>query len=226
MIISIKLDGVANFRATWFSTASLSVFLVLIASVLLTSGCTVNNSVLYEISCIDGNCAHPLDVIDSTLMSKVMFVEQIDQMGCGAAVLSAVLAYWDKSISYNSIISEYHSKSGSGYSVGELKAITLDNGLIAISLQMTEEILKNNLINGRPIIVPIKKFIFKYANFLPDFIPFKDKLMFDHFVVVFGFDEHGYWVMDPSEGYLYLPSSTFREMWGLQRFVGLLISSK
>ena len=91
---------------------------------------------------------------------------------------------------------------------------------------MSEKILKENLSKGRPVIVAVKKYIFKYASMLPDFIPFKDKITFSHFLVIFGFGDRGYWVMDPAEGYMYLTAEALREMWGRQRFVGLLISSK
>jgi len=207
-------------------------FPILVIATLLLSGCASNDSRQFESSCVEGNCTHPLDVLNPTNVlktakfSRVKYVEQIDKRGCGAATLSSVLSYWDKPVTYESIVSKYPSTSVKGYSVGELKSIAVKYNLLAYSMQMSEKILKKNLAKGRPVIVAVKKYIFKYIGMLPDFIPFKDKVTYSHFLVIFGFSEKGYWVMDPAEGYMYLTAESLREMWKPQRFVGLLISSK
>ena len=215
---------------TWF--VPFCSFLILVIATLLLSGCASDDSRPFESSCVEGNCTHPLDVLNPTNVlktakfSRVKFVGQIDQRGCGAATLSSVLSYWDKPVTYESIVSKYPSASVEGYSVGELKSIAVKYNLLAYSMQISEKTLKENLAKGRPIIVAVKKYIFKHTSILPDFIPFKDKVTYSHFLVIFGFSEKGYWVMDPAEGYMYLAAETLKEMWNRQRFVGLLISSK
>ncbi|MBT6529808.1 MAG: hypothetical protein HOK99_02730 [Betaproteobacteria bacterium] len=199
---------------------------VMMTASLLLVGCVTNDAGMLESSCIDGNCTHPVDTLNSINISKVKFVQQIDQKGCGAATISSLLTYWDKPVSYENIVSKYPSTSTEGYNVGELKSIASKYDLAAYSLQMTEKFLKENLAKGRPIIIAVKKYIFKYARILPEFVPFKGQITYSHFLVVFGYNENGYWVMDPAEGYKYLAADTLREMWRRQKFVGLLISAK
>jgi len=91
---------------------------------------------------------------------------------------------------------------------------------------MSEKNLKKNLAMGRPIIIAVKKNIFKYINILPDFIPFKEYITYSHYLVVFGYNDEGYWVMDPAKGYYFVTNKALIEMWSRQKFVSLLISSK
>jgi uncharacterized protein YvpB len=77
---------------------------------------------------------------------------------------------------------------------------------------MSEQSLKENLEKGRPIIIAVKKYIFKYASVLPSFIPFKDQIKYSHYLLVFGFNDKGYWVMDPAGGYKFLSAETLRHM--------------
>jgi len=220
---------VLNIKNKYESQYTLSphvIFNIVIISLFLLSGCQSTNIGLLENSCIEGKCIHPLDSLKSINLSRLKYVKQIDQHGCGAATISALLEYWDNPVSYKSIILNYPSKSALGYSIGELKNIVSKYGLAAYSLQMSEKNLKKNLAMGRPIIIAVKKNIFKYINILPDFIPFKEYITYSHYLVVFGYNDEGYWVMDPAKGYYFVTNKALREMWSRQKFVSLLISSK
>ena len=225
MIFS-KLTKFVSIKAAFLKIAPFFVVRSIIAVTLLLVGCVANEFPQVENSCSIGRCINPVDVLKSVTASKVKFVEQIDQKGCGAAAISSILAYWDSPVSYGKIISEFPAASAEGYSVGELKAIASKYNLAAYSLQMTEINLKENLSKGRPIIIAVKKYVFGFFEKLPSFVPFKEQTTYSHFLVVFGFDAKGYWVMDPAEGYSYLTAETLISMWKGQKFVGLLISSK
>ena len=201
-------------------------FRIVVIVIVLLSGCQNNNLGLLENSCVEGECIHPLDALNSINLSRLKYVKQLDQKGCGAATISSLLEYWDKPVSYETIVLNYPSKSEKGYAVGELKYIALEYDLVAYSLQMSEKSLRKNLEMGRPIIIAVKKYIFEYIKILPDFLPFKDQITYSHFLVVFGYNDDGYWIMDPAEGYNFVTTDALREMWGRQKFVGLLISSK
>tara|TARA_R110000823_G_C15877403_1_gene494714 strand:+ start:593 stop:1213 length:621 start_codon:yes stop_codon:yes gene_type:complete len=199
---------------------------VVIISLVLLGGCQKSNLSLLENSCSEVGCIHPLDALKSINLSRLNYVKQLDQKGCGAAAISSLLEYWDKSASYESIVLKYPSASTKGYAVGELKYIASEYGLAAYSLQMSEKSLRKNLSMGRPIIIAVKKYIFDYINVLPNFLPFKEYITYSHYLVVFGYNDEGYWVMDPAKGYYFVTNKALKEMWSRQKFVSLLISSK
>ncbi|MBO37978.1 MAG: hypothetical protein CMM75_02210 [Rhodospirillaceae bacterium] len=204
----------------------LKFFKLSVFSALLLVGCSTNDAVMFESNCFNGKCIHPLESIQSTKLSKIKFVKQIDQKGCGAATLSSVLNYWNKKVSYDTIMSEFPSVSNEGYSIGELKSIAIRYNLFSYSASMSLKFLKNNLKKGRPVIIAVKKAIFKYTDLVPDFLPLKDFITYSHFMIVFGFNNNGYWVIDPAEGYKYLASDQLFTMWERHNFAGLLISSR
>lgn len=193
-------------------------------------GC--GGSLSSQIDCLDEvACIHPLDIPQlksntEAIISRVNFVEQIDQTGCGAAVLSSVMAYWGISKSYDYIISKYPQRSELGYTLGELKQIASQQGLLSFSLIMNETNLIKQLEKGRPIIVPVKVFLSKFYEYLPNFTPFLGALKFSHYLVIFGFDNAGYWIMNPASGYSYLERDEFLKMWKEHKNAGLLISEK
>lgn len=199
---------------------------IMVIGITLLTGCQTKTLGLLENSCIEGECIHPLDALNSIKLSRVKFVKQLDQKACGAATISSLLQYWGKPVSYGSIVLNYPPAAAEGYAVGELKYIASEYDLAAYSLQMSEPTLKAHLAKGRPIIIAVKKFIFEYFTMLPEFLPFKDYVTFSHYLVVFGSSDKGYWVMDPAVGYQFVPSDELIQMWSRQRFVGLLISSK
>ena len=212
-------------HAARFGFAPQGLLGTMVIAALFLSSCDTDNLGLLENYCVEGECTHPLDILNSIKLSRLNYVKQVDQKGCGAAALSSVLNYWDKPVSYESIVTKYPSAAAEGYSVGELKYIASKSGLIAYSLQMSEKTLKENLAKGRPIIIAVKDYLFKYINILPDFLPFKDQVTYSHYLVVFGYSDKGYWVMDPAEGYKYVSFDKLNIIWKRHNFVGLLVSS-
>ena len=150
-------------------------FGIMVSAIVLLTGCQTNNLALLENSCVEGECIHPLDVLNSIKLSRVKYVKQLDQKGCGAATISSLLEYWDKPVSYESIVLNYPPTAAEGYAVGELKYIASKYGLVAYSLQMSEKHLKENLAKGRPIIIAVKKYVFGFFEKLPSFVPFKEQ---------------------------------------------------
>ena len=185
---------------------------------------------LTEIGCSnDTVCLHPLEIADEkynekAVITRANFVRQDNQTGCGAAVLSSVVSYWGKTLSYKEIIEKHPQKSDLGYTVGELKKIANAHGLLAYSLIMNEKILKEQIKKGRPVIIPVKIFFLKAYKYLPEFLPFLDNLTFSHFLVVFGFDQDNFWVMNPANGYERIKSEDLINSWKRHNYAGLLIS--
>ena len=135
----------------------------------------------------------------------VPFVGQSSQKDCGAAALSAVGQYWDFDMTPRAILRKYPLKpDASGYSMGELKRIAQKEGLAAFVVSGQFSLIEEQILSGRPLIVPLKI----------DTIPMIIKPV-DHYVIVVGMSKARSTVilMDPQKGIITLKRMDFLKAW-------------
>ncbi len=199
--------------------------LVILIILFATSGCSTTHMI---------KSVHDERVLDS--LSKAQFVQvsfeqQLTDYGCGAAVLISVLRYWDVAKDQGYIVGHYPPRSNNGYTLGELKVIAKKIGLYAFAIKGKLFNIKEQLLKGRPVIVPIKvdsDYITEGASpFIGLISRYITKLLtpsYDHYVVVFGYDKKLIWVMDPVMGIRSINIAQFLEMWESEQNAMLLVS--
>lgn len=161
------------------------------------------------------------NIAENSKYVDVKYEKQLTNYSCGLAALTSVIKYWGGNINQELLISKYPPKSDVGYSIGELKEISADYGALAFSMKSDLHFIEEQLLLGRPTIVPLKKYIKLPLIF--DFLPFTKftynflsrHLMPDlnHFVVVCGIYENNLWIMNSSKGIELVKIIDFENMW-------------
>lgn len=167
-------------------------------------------------------------------------VRQSGDKACGAAATESVLKYWGKEASQEFLVSRY-PLSQSGYSMAEMKQMCIDQGMTTFLLSLgtaTDEMgaplaptafLRQQLKKGRPMIIAVRRSAFErlrskcppayylLAGFVGSGLPLKE-----HFVVIFGFRDDRFLVMDPNFGLYDIQRERLIGQWRPMKYAALL----
>jgi len=147
---------------------------------------------------------------------------QTEGPSCGIHALASVVNYWLGPSTLNGSV--YHRanppKNNAGYAMEELLIIARELGLLASAVRMPAPALKEELERGRPVLVPVKvPSIYIQQRVLPvGDLPLigglqrfmignaaaasegAKTLLIDHYLVVVGYDQDNFVVMEPVMG--------------------------
>ncbi len=159
----------------------------------------------------------------ASMIDNIKLEKQADKYDCGIASLVSVLDYWNVEAEQSAVSRDYPLRSGKeGYSIVELKNIAKDYNSKAFVLQGNKDFLREQILLGRPVIVPI----FVVGSWEVMF--FGKRIYgepYNHYVVAFGFSEDKIWVMDPDKGFKAIPFDRFLKMWEVNDHVCLLVAN-
>jgi len=159
----------------------------------------------------------------TSIIDNVKLEKQSDKYDCGIAALVSVLDYWNIEATQSVVSRDYPLRSGKeGYSMGELKKIAKDYDSQAFVLQGNKDFLREQILLGRPVIIPI----FVVGSW--EVKLFGKRIYgdpYNHYVVAFGFSEDKIWVMDPDKGFKAIPFDRFLKMWEVNDHVCLLVAN-
>jgi predicted double-glycine peptidase len=175
----------------------------------------------------------PLDanINDQGKIVTIEYIKQLESYSCGAASLEMVSSYWGKKIRQQDLIdSANETIKETGFSLGELKANALENGLKAISFSGSRQILEAQISKGRPVIValslPYNRSV--QSPFFRSFPASKGAAFFmdsySHYVVVLGITPQDIIVMDPLTGIDTYSYTEFDKHWSERSYGALLIT--
>lgn len=163
---------------------------------------------------------------------KVPFHEQQTKYGCGLAVLASLADYWGLSLKQDALLEKYPPSSiRDGYSISEISLIARKSGLHAYIIKGDIDLLKQQLIKGRPSIVPLVLDPDYYyggayapllapARFVADLVEAK----YSHYVIAVGFADGFVQVLDPVLGSREVNTPDFLSMWKPKQNAMVLIS--
>lgn len=166
----------------------------------------------------------------------VAFVAQHNGYSCGLACLVSVLAYWNDPVSQEELLR--HSppeNTKTGYRVGELKDIATGRKKLAYAMTAQTGFLEQQILNGRPVIVPLEMeynhYLFNFMRSIPVYGRFFEYVTerfvpkFSHFVTVFAVSRTTIWVMDPLFGIKAIPKGEFESMWAAKKRAMLQVAA-
>jgi hypothetical protein len=159
----------------------------------------------------------------NALVLSVEHDRQTDGPSCGAHVLASVINYWrgPGTIAGNSIYGATPPANPTGYSIAELLTLARANGLLANGVRLDDAAIIRELESGRPVLVALRlpsiyvqnrtfpganAPIVGYAGSLLSYrvgrlSEFTGLEMVDHYVLVVGYDDDRYVVLEPVMGY-------------------------
>lgn len=194
--------------------------------VVLTNGCA--GRFIYS---LDDSRITPR--IEESRIAQVGFEEQAAPYSCGLAALVSVLKYWEIEADQRTLLEEHPPKTvESGYTIGELKEIAVLEGAHAFSFKADTAFLVKQLELGRPVIVPV---VMRARSPKWEQVPviglsyrivtsvFSRKV--NHFLVICGLTEDGFWVMDPKLGFMEYTQNELEKMRTGMDFACLLAAS-
>lgn len=203
--------------------ASLAIILLSLSA----AGCAVSpTSSISEFA--ENSGSNSFEVFDRALTSSSALVldlqhdRQRSGPSCGAHVLASVVNYWRPgTVTGDAIFSQTPPADGMGYSMTELLALARAQNLLASAVAMPREGLIRELEAGRPVLVPVRlPSIYVQQRALPGGdIPvvglarnsliyragrvseFSNLAMVNHYLLVVGYDEDRFVVLEPVMGY-------------------------
>lgn len=194
----------------------------------------LNLVIVTALSILLSACSNSYQKPKNIQLIGLEYEPQLEIYSCGSAVLTSVINYWKhgKPIAEKTILNSYPPNDiKKGYSLGELKTISRSIGLNAFTLVMTDQQLKSHINKRRPIIVPLT---LKPGD-LSDSILKKtmtysliaDTLTgeIDHFVIVIGYDNQGYYISSPNQSFIHISYDNFKQFWGVMKNAALILSS-
>ncbi len=138
------------------------------------------------------------------------FIRQQASVTCGLAALASVADFWGRWFDQMRAFRETPPADLSGgYSLGELKSLARSLDLEAFAVPGDESFVLQQLRQGRPSIVPVRK-IYKTSNFALTTVGFIDAI--DHYVVVAGALGTEILLVDPEDGFVKVDRDLFRAM--------------
>jgi len=175
-------------------------------------------------------------LLEETTYVTVAFVAQHNDYSCGLACLVSVLAYWDDPVSQAELLRRSPPENTkTGYRVDELKDIATGRNKLAYALTGGTEFLELQIMNGRPIIVPLEMeynhYMFNFMRKIPlygrffEYVTERFVPKFSHFVTVFAVSRATIWVMDPLFGVKAIPRDEFEPMWAAKKRAMLLVAT-
>jgi ABC-type bacteriocin/lantibiotic exporter with double-glycine peptidase domain len=138
------------------------------------------------------------------------FPQEIYQ--CGPACLSEVFHYWGKKISPEEIASEIYSKSAKGTLTLDMVLFPERNGFTAKQFKGDIGAIQKNIDEGYPLVIMVDLGFSFYKK--------------NHFLVIFGYNEDGFYAHTGKEESKFLPIKSFLKTWEKTNFWTLLITPK
>jgi predicted double-glycine peptidase len=157
------------------------------------------------------------------LVLPVAHDRQTSGPSCGAHALASVVNYWrgPGTLSGEGLYQESPPARAAGYSMAELNSLAHEHGLLASSVRMSEADVIRELESGRPVLVPVRlPSIYVQQRALPGgdapvvgvarnalvhragrTSEWTRLAMVDHYLLVAGYDEQTFVVVEPVMGY-------------------------
>jgi ABC-type bacteriocin/lantibiotic exporter with double-glycine peptidase domain len=170
------------------------------------------------------------------LVLPVVHDRQTRGPSCGAHALASIVNYWrgEGVLSGDALFHETPPTAPAGYSMSELLTLARGAGLTASAVRLPEAAIIRELENGRPVLVPVRlPSVYVQQRTLPGAdVPVVDiarntliyraarvseltrLAMVDHYLVVVGYHENTFVVVEPVAGYRTIRASKlerFRE---------------
>lgn len=167
---------------------------------------------------------------------KLEAVKQARDTSCGTACLVSVLNYWGIEATEEELLAKLPELQKRGCSITELKLVAIAAGLDAYAFSMSdnpEEQLKNQILNGRPVICATRfprGWYFAYG--VPIYGQIYRGLVWafgsrkNHYIVVFGIKDDDYLIMDPVRGFVSLSRKRLLSSWRQKQYAVLLCAKK
>lgn len=178
------------------------------------------------------------EAIDRAQVAKynyvdVDFIPQTREVTCGLAAFASVARTWDIEISQNDEYMAFPPMDAiRGYSVEELKYVIESRGFYVFAVRGDDAFLRQQIEKGRPVIVPLRKVRYQFRpgartsaariHQISTSPNIEDNL--DHFVVVIGYGDGGYLILDPDDGFAVLPTALFAALRTPHHSAALLIA--
>lgn len=159
----------------------------------------------------------------NALVLPVVHDRQTDGASCGAHALASVINYWRGAgtIAGNDIYANTPPAQSAGYSIAELLTLAQANGLVASGVRLDNAAIVRELESGRPVLVAVRlpsiyvqNRTFPGANapvvgYAGGFLSYRvgqvseftGLEMVDHYLLVVGYDEERFVVVEPVMGY-------------------------
>ncbi|MEM8954059.1 MAG: cysteine peptidase family C39 domain-containing protein [Verrucomicrobiota bacterium] len=168
--------------------------------------------------------------------TEVTPVRQSNQSACGAAALASILQYWNQPTTQSQLLSSYPPQTAGGYPIVQLKRISEVQGLQAFLVTPKENpasFLESQITKGRPVLVAI---LCPKGRYFGKPLPVIEQLdsetintpgskWKEHYVVVTGFDDSQFLIMDPAYGIVALQKHDLLRFWREMNYATLLCST-
>ena len=179
--------------------------LVLVAIAALGLGCASYRGT--------ANAAQPSVVAQEgqwTMVPSFPLVQQADDNDCGAAALAAVLRFWGRAASPQSIEASI-GRSDNGLQAGDMETYARSMGLRSHVFYGTMKDIVHELEQGRPVIVGLGKM-------------FEEKKAVSHYVVVVGYEPNKkqLLLLDPGRGWQVDSLDGFAKEWAISKAVTIV----
>jgi hypothetical protein len=157
------------------------------------------------------------------LVLSVVHDRQTDGASCGAHVLASVINYWrgPGTAAGDAIYRATPPADSAGYSVAELLSLARANGLLANGVRLDQQAIIRELESGRPVLAPVRlPSIYVQNRTFPGanapyvgyagsvlsyrvgrLSEFTGLEMVDHYLLIVGYDEERFVVVEPVMGY-------------------------
>jgi hypothetical protein len=157
------------------------------------------------------------------LVLSVAHDRQTDGASCGAHVLASVINYWrgPGTAAGDAIYRATPPADRAGYSVAELLSLARANGLLANGVRLDQQAIIRELESGRPVLAPVRlPSIYVQNRTFPGanapyvgyagsvlsyrvgrLSEFTGLEMVDHYLLIVGYDEERFVVVEPVMGY-------------------------
>lgn len=159
----------------------------------------------------------------NALVLPVVHDRQTDGASCGAHALASVINYWrgPGTAVGNTIYTSTPPANAAGYSISEILALARANGLIASGVRLDDAAIIRELESGRPVLVavrlpsiyvqnrtypgadaPVLGFVGSVLSYrVGQVSQFTGLEMVDHYLLVVGYDDERWVVVEPVMGY-------------------------
>lgn len=166
------------------------------------------------------------------LVLPVVHDQQTQGPSCGAHALASVLSYWSRAagVTGREIFEANPPANGAGYSMAELVALAQERGLLASAVRLPEDVMVEELEHGRPVLVPVRlPAIYIQRRALPGgdvpligiarnsllnrtgrFAELSNLGMVEHYLLVVGYEDDTFVVVEPILGYRTIRSEKLR----------------
>jgi hypothetical protein len=197
------------------------------ALALLISGCAVT-PVPDVSSFAEDSANNSFEVFDrrmagNALVLPVVHDRQTNGASCGAHALASVINYWrgPGTAVGNTIYTATPPSNEAGYSIAEIMTLARANGLIASGVRLDDAAIVRELESGRPVLVavrlpsiyvqnrtypganaPVLGFVGSVLSYrVGQVSQFTGLEMVDHYLLVVGYDDERWVVVEPVMGY-------------------------